>query len=121
MTVAAYAGAMSQEDREKWNARYQDESRAPAKPSVLLLELERFLPSSGRALDVAGGAGRHSIWLARRGLEVTLVDISHRGLAFAQERATEAGVSIRTVESDLEQDGLPEGKWNLIVGFHYLQ
>jgi SAM-dependent methyltransferase len=36
--------------------------------------LERFLPRSGRVLDVGGGPGTHASHLAAQGYEVTLVD-----------------------------------------------
>jgi SAM-dependent methyltransferase len=112
---------MSHKDRKKWNERYGDPERAAREPSALLKEVEKWLPKSGRALDVAGGGGRHSIWLAQRGLEVTLVDISEKGLAIAQERAAEAGVTVRKCCLDLEEEPLPAGPWDLIVSFHYLQ
>ena len=57
---------MSDFDRQKWNAKYQAEP-APREPSQGLVALDRFLPRNGRALDIAGGAARHGIWLAQRG------------------------------------------------------
>jgi tellurite methyltransferase len=112
---------MSHKDRKKWNDRYADPERAAREPSALLSEVEKWLPQSGRALDVAGGGGRHAIWLAQRGLKVTLVDISEKGLAIAEQRALEAGVTLRTCCLDLDEEPLPAGPWDLIVSFHYLQ
>ena len=51
---------MSQEDREKWNYRYATGDHASFEPSPLLVAEADWLPTSGRALDVAGGAGRHA-------------------------------------------------------------
>lgn len=51
--------------------------------------LERVLPESGRILDVGGGAGRYSIWLARRGYTATLVDPSERQVELAASKAAE--------------------------------
>jgi SAM-dependent methyltransferase len=82
--------------------------------------LDRYLPRRGRALDVAGGAGRHGIWLAQRGLDVTIADISARGLALAREEAAAAGVRITTLETDLELAPFPTGPWDLIVSICYL-
>jgi SAM-dependent methyltransferase len=107
-------------DREKWNARFR-EQRELSPPSPFLLELGPLLPRRGRALDVAGGAGRHAIWLARRGLEVTLVDISDVALEIAQRQAEAAGVALRTSRADLEVDPLPAGPWELIACVNYLQ
>ncbi len=48
--------------------------------------LERFLPEQGRILDIGGGAGRYSDWLAERGYQVTLADPSEGQLTVAQEK-----------------------------------
>jgi len=110
---------MSDDDRDKWDARYRERG-APEEPSALLVSIEDALPARGRALDVAGGAGRNAIWLARRGLEVTVVDVSAVALALARERAAAAGVALATVEADLAREALPAGPWDLILSFHYL-
>jgi SAM-dependent methyltransferase len=87
----------------------------------LLVSLDDVLPRRGRALDVAGGAGRHAVYLATRGLDVTLVDFSEVGLQRAEARAVKVGVPLQTVARDLETEGLPGGTWDLILCFHYLQ
>ena len=113
---------MSQTDREKWDVRYVDAESAPAIPSVHLTQLEGLLPRHGRALDIAGGAGRHAIWLAKHGLDVTITDISGNGLGIVAFRAQQQVVKISTCCCDLEVDRqLPAGKFDVIVSFHYLQ
>src|SRR5688500_13000996 len=111
---------MSQLDRQKWNARYSEGSHAAKEPSLLLTAAEGFLPRQGRALDVAGGAGRHAIWLAKRGLDVTLADVSEVALAIAQRRSDDEGVSLKLHQVDLENEPIPPGEWSLIVMLHYL-
>lgn len=112
---------MSAADREKWNQKYSDPDFAPRNPSPVLLSLAKWLPPTrGRALDIAGGCGRHSIWLAQQGFDVTLADVSSVGLQVARQRAAAAGVDIKTIEHDLEQQGLPPGPWDLIVSICYL-
>jgi len=112
---------MSDEDRSKWDQRYTEGTHTSHEPSSFLLSLDAVLPRSGCALDVAGGAGRHAVWLAARGLDVTLLDISEVGLGRAEEKAAAAGVTIRTMARDLEASGLPAGPWDLILDFYYLQ
>lgn len=109
---------MSAADREKWDAKYTGPEVAPAKPSLVLVQLAQFLPTRGRALDIAGGAGRNAIWLVGRGLDVTIADISGVGLAVARERAAAANVKIETVEMDLEEQ-LPPGSFDLILSNCY--
>jgi len=84
-------------------------------------ELSPLLPTPGKALDLAGGAGRHSIWLARSGWDVTLLDASESALEVASTRAREAGVAIAVEHADLTVDIPPDGPWDLILIIHYLQ
>jgi len=110
---------VSDPDRERWDQRYRERGGATTEPSSFLTSLEATLPASGRALDFGGGSGRHGIWLGRRGLDVTIADISEVGLGLAREAAAVAGVAVVTVQVDLENT-VPAGPWVLIVDFHFL-
>jgi len=107
-------------DAGAWNRRFIDEGW-DREPSPFLVSLDRILPSAGSALDVAGGPGRNAIWLAGRGLDVTLADFSEVALAMATARAHEAGVEVTTVHMDLAADPLPAGAWDVILCFHFLK
>lgn len=109
----------SDSDREKWNARYGGEEAIPP-PSPFVTALDDVLPRSGRALDVGGGSGRHSLWLARRGLAVTLADVSDVALDRAARAAREAGLPLVTLRRDLESEGLPPGPWDVILDTYFL-
>lgn len=111
---------MSGDDRVRWNDKYRLGEHASSEPSRLLAELAPLLPNTGRALDLAGGTGRHSIWLARRGLDVRLTDVSDVAIQIAEARAAEANVSISTQQIDLETEPCPPGPWDLIVAVHFL-
>ncbi len=112
---------MSQEDRIRWDTRYASGSHVPPEaPAEFLLHAARWLPSRGRTLDVAGGAGRNAVWLAQRGLETTLVDISPVALEIAARRAANCGVSLVLLCRDLECEPMPEGPWDAIVCCDYL-
>jgi len=54
--------------------------------------LTKHLPSAGRILDLGGGAGRYTIWLAERGYRVLLADLSPNLLEIARDKIAEAGV-----------------------------
>ena len=56
-----------------------------------------------RILDLPCGQGRHAIELARRGYEVTGVDLSPFLLKVAEERARAAGVRVRWFSGDMRQ------------------
>jgi tellurite methyltransferase len=99
---------------EHWDARHA-EADGPDGPSAFVtVELAPLLPGPRRAIDVAGGRGRHARWLAERGWDVTLVDFSPVALgAVADERVT-------ILEADLETSLFPEGPWDLALIVHYL-
>jgi SAM-dependent methyltransferase len=110
---------MSEADRQRWNGRYQEQSGG-TEPSRFLQALADRLPSTGRALDVAGGPGHDALWLARRGLDVTLVDISDVALERAAQAAREAGVLLHVERVDLEEAPLPRGPYQLVLCLNYL-
>ncbi|WP_276301692.1 class I SAM-dependent methyltransferase [Halorussus lipolyticus] len=51
-------------------------------------------------LDVGGAAGRYACWLAERGYDVTLVDLSAEQVELAREKATERGVAERVTAEE---------------------
>lgn len=80
-------------DRERWNAKFLAGEAQLTDPDPLLVEACAG-GAPGTALDLGGGAGRHAIWLAQRGWRVVLADVSDEGLALAEKKATEAGVTL---------------------------
>ncbi len=112
---------MSDSARQKWDARYRHREPGPSSAPGWLAEIEREIPVKGLALDIAAGAGRVALWLARRGLEVIAADISPVGLAIAQEAAAEEGLDLRTEVVDFEEDALPDGPFDVVTCFNYRQ
>ena len=117
---------MADSDRDKWNARYRERGENASTPSPAIVELAEFLPPvtparcDHRALDVAGGSGRHAIWLAERGFRVTVVDVAKEGLALAARAATARGIELETVIRDLDTEPLPDGPFDVILCHHFL-
>lgn len=83
---------------------WEDMPESPAGKQALALlqreEEERERPY-GRALDLGCGSGIWSVTLAERGWEVTGVDVVPKAVRRARERAHEAGVEVRFVQSDI--------------------
>jgi SAM-dependent methyltransferase len=77
-----------------------------------LLELTGV--SSGRALDLCCGPGRHTVPLARRGFDVTGVDLSRYLLDEARAYAKRSKVAIEFVEQDMRAFVRP-GAYDLIL------
>jgi len=59
--------------------------------------LDKYLPDNQKILDLGGGPGRYSIWLAEKGHEVTLVDLSEENVKLAREKAEERGVRLNKI------------------------
>jgi tellurite methyltransferase len=111
------------QDRIKWNSRYSGEGfLIGPQPSAFLTEnvglIESLVPGK-RALDIACGEGRNSIFLAGRGFAVTGLDISETGLVKARLRAAAEGLVIDFHQADLEGYEL-SGKYDLILNFNFL-
>jgi SAM-dependent methyltransferase len=67
-------------DAHDWDRRYADTELVWSARPNQFVESELADLSPGRAIDVAAGEGRNSIWLAEQGWQVTAVDFSRAGL-----------------------------------------
>ena len=107
-------------DRNDWNRRYAGSELVwTATPNrFLVAETEGLAP--GRALDVACGEGRNSVWLAERGWAVTGVDFSDVALGKARRLAADRGVEVEWVVADVVEHRLEADAYDL-VALLYLQ
>lgn len=106
----------------KWNERYQRGENTSEEAHPLIVKFASQL-APGRALDLACGPGRHAIWLAERGWQVTAVDNSTAAIDILRQRATEKHLTIDARLADLEQHEfvIPPQSYDLIVDCNYLQ
>jgi SAM-dependent methyltransferase len=108
-----------------WNERYLSRERAAedldAAPTPLLLRMASNL-APGKALDLACGAGRNSLWLAERKWEVTAVDGASAAIQSLQSRAAERSLRISTIVADMEKGEfeIEPSRWDLIAICYYL-
>jgi len=54
----------------------------------------------GRILDIGGGPGRYSLYLASLGYDVTLVDLSDGNIEFAKKKAKDLNLNIKAYQCD---------------------
>lgn len=90
---------MTSSPAERWDRRFAEQGW-PTDPDPYLVALAGPL-RPGRGLDLGAGPGRNSLWLAARGWDMTLVDVSGVGLDQAVAAAAALGVTISTVHADL--------------------
>lgn len=113
-----------------WDGFYADRDRPipffVAKPDENLASyLDRGLIAPGRALDLGCGAGRNAVFLAQRGFQVDAVDLSPAAIAWAGQRAREAGARVRLFCGDAFELAAAElaGPYDLVCDsgcFHHL-
>jgi len=110
--------------QQKWNQRYAGfDSHDRRQPTPFVKRYLPQLPVEGLALDIAAGAGRHSLALARHGLQVDAIDISWQGLQLARQRALEARFSpgqIRFIVADIERTWPLRGRYDVILVSFFL-
>jgi tellurite methyltransferase len=87
-------------------------------PTPLLVETASRL-KPGRALDLACGAGRNSIWLAEHGWQVTAVDFRPEAIDTIRRRAPAVDAQIADLEK--HEFEIAQSRWNLIAMCYYLQ
>ena len=98
-----------------WNQRYAgDELLFGEAPNDYLRAQAPRLPRHGRALCVADGEGRNSVWLARQGLQVQAFDISPVGVAKARALAARAGVQVDYEVADCDSWAWPEATFDVL-------
>lgn len=109
-----------------WNERYRRGDHVIREPLPLLVENETRIAEAaggrGRALDLACGTGRHSLYLAERGWQVVAVDSSDVSLEMLSREAEAKSVSINTRLADLEKNefSIEPDAYDLIVDCCYL-
>lgn len=112
---------MSENDRSRWDERYAIGDWLDIDvPAAILAKAEAWLRPPGLALDVACGAGRNSLYLARRGFTVLSVDISWEGLQRLAPRARAERLPIHPVHADLEHFSLPPDRFDVILDSRFL-
>lgn len=95
------------------NGYEQEWRRIADRPEFLLTcrFLDRYLKPGDTVLDIGGGPGRYSVYLAKRGCSMTLFDLSEGNVRSAKIHAEEAGVEIETVQGDAcHADEILEGR-----------
>jgi len=79
--------------------------------------IEPYLPRQGQVLDAGGGTGKWSIPLAKRGLHVTLLDISKEMLAVADAKVKKEGLRelVTTKEGDIRKLDFPSNSFDFVL------
>jgi tellurite methyltransferase len=101
--------------QEIWEARYSGEGYLFGKEPVLSLKTFWNQLRTGKALDVAMGEGRNTVFLAQNGFQVEGIDCSAKAVAKARALADEKKVSIEAKASNLDFFLMPLMKYDTVV------
>lgn len=113
-------------DRQRWDQRYRQGSYENRYwPSAYLERLchDGTIGSAGRALEIACGRGRNSLYLAERGFQVDAVDVSPVALAYGVNSAISQGLAVNwqcrnVLEGDVSLE--PAAQYDLIVVIRFV-
>jgi SAM-dependent methyltransferase len=116
---------MNGESKAHWDNKYEQGLPSLTKPdSFFLSACKRFaeptFPNAGTALDIAGGLGRHALWLAQRNWQVSVVDVSEVALQKLRETATGLNIDLSLVQADAADYRFEPAQFDLIVLFYHL-
>lgn len=78
--------------------------------------LSKFIKPKDKILDLGGGSGRYSIWLASMGCDVTLFDLSDGNIEYAKAKSKEMGVNLKTISGNaLDESLYPDETYDHIL------
>ncbi len=114
---------MSLKDKEKWDAKYLKKSQLlrPREPSKNLKDC--IIHTKGtKALDLACGSGRNSIFMAKHGFDVDALDIAHVAIKAlkAEAQAKNLTSKINAQQVDLDIYKIKENIYDIIVMTNFL-
>jgi tellurite methyltransferase len=100
---------------EIWNARYAGERYLFGKEPVLSLKNNLEHLRKGKAIEIAAGEGRNSVFLAQNGFQVEGVDCSSVAIEKAKKLAAEKGAAVDFKTQNLDFFLMPLMKYDTIV------
>lgn len=115
----------TEEQRLHWDQKYQEEMASLTKPDPFFLSaykqfVEDSFPNARAALDLAGGLGRHALWLASRGWRVSVVDISEVAISRLHQTALQLDLPLDLFAMAATEYQFESAKFDLIVLFYHL-
>ena len=82
-------------------------NRIAGRPEFLLTcrMLDRYIKPGDKVLDIGGGPGRYSFYLAEKGCDITLFDLSPENVKFVGEKSVELNLPVKTICGDAREAG----------------
>ncbi len=108
-----------------WDRKYAEGLPSLTKPDPFFISayervVNKLFPNAGRALDLAAGLGRHSLWLAERAWHVSALDVSGVAIAKLGRSARQRKVNVNAFAVDAAEYRFEPAGFDLIVLFYHL-
>jgi len=104
---------------ERWNDRFSvDHYLFGQEANHYLVEQQKFL-KGGRALAIADGEGRNSVWLAQQGIQVDAFDFSPVAIQKAQQLAQSKQARVNFMCSDWQSFDWSQDRYDYVVGIFF--
>src|SRR5580704_3690495 len=113
------------DNRARWDRKYEEGLPSLTVPDPFFVSayerlVDRSFPNAGMALDLAAGLGRHALWLAARGWQVSAVDVSEVAIGKLSQAAGQFNVKINLFAVDAAEYDFVPTRFDLIVLFYHL-
>jgi len=92
--------------QEFYNKAVQYEwERIVGKPEFLLTcrMMDRYIKPGDSVLDIGGGPGRYSFYLAKKGCDVTLFDLSPENVNHVKKHSAKSGIPVKAICGDARE------------------
>ena len=125
MSSEEHSDHQGEDQRARWDIKYEQGLPSLTEPDPFFISAyERFvtpsIPKPGAALDLAGGLGRHALWLASRQWRVTVVELSDVAIGKLSHAARELNVIVDLFAGDAAKYKFELARFDLIVLFYHL-
>ena len=101
----------------KWNKVESDFWKVPSEEVYYYLYRWKQM-NFNNFLDLGCGIGRHSIFFAENGFNVTSYDLSKEGIEILQKEIENRKLQIKTIIGDIKKLSLKNQEFDCILGFH---
>jgi len=106
--------------QKTWDEKYTSACDPAGEPASLLKEHIDHL-SPGKALDLAMGNGRNTLFLALHGYAVDALDYSAVAVERVRSFVEKKSLPVHVQQADLTDYALPGNTYDLIINFYFLE
>jgi len=115
---------MEEDNGALWDRKYAEGLPSLTNPDPFFLSTYgRFVsprfPRAGTGLDLAGGLGRHALWLAARQWKMSLVDVSEVAIGKLRDEASRLDVELDLFVADAAEYDFRRARYDLILLFYH--